>query len=107
MIRGGRRQINVDLKDAQEKPYPPERFTRLLQNSTFAILCNINFSRPFLQQTCRREIPIATDVHAIANLDDEYNRDFMAAAQVLFMSDEWLPDVAGRVGTACLGSLHQ
>jgi acarbose 7IV-phosphotransferase len=87
----GRRQINVDLKDAQEKPYPPERFARLLQNSTFAILCNINFSRPFLQQTLQAGIPIATDVHAIANLDDEYNRDFMAAARVLFMSDEWLP----------------
>jgi sugar/nucleoside kinase (ribokinase family) len=87
----GRRQINVDLKDAQEKPYPPERFSRLLQKCDFAVLCNINFSRPFLQQALQAGIPVATDVHAIANLDDEYNRDFMAAARILFMSDEWLP----------------
>jgi sugar/nucleoside kinase (ribokinase family) len=87
----GRRQINVDLKDAQDKSYPAERFARLLKNSSFAVLCNINFSRPFLQQALEAGIPIATDVHAIANLDDNYNRDFMAAARILFMSDEWLP----------------
>ena len=34
---------------------------------------------------------VATDVHAIADLDDPYNRDFMAAADILFMSDERLP----------------
>lgn len=31
------------------------------------------------------------DVHAISSLDDEYNRDFMAAAHILFMSDALLP----------------
>ncbi len=36
-------------------------------------------------------MPIATDVHTIANLDDPYNRDFMAAATLLAMSDEHLP----------------
>ena len=32
-----------------------------------AVLCNINFSRPFLEVAKRRGIPIATDVHAIAS----------------------------------------
>ena len=31
---------------------------------------------------------IVTDVHAISDLNDEYNRDFMAAAQILFLSDD-------------------
>jgi sugar/nucleoside kinase (ribokinase family) len=39
----------------------------------------------------QRGVPIATDVHAISRLDDDYNRDFVAAAHVLFMSDELLP----------------
>lgn len=87
----GRRQINVDLKDIQERHYPPDAFEAALEGCAFAVLCNINFSRPFLALAKARGVPIATDVHAIADLDDDYNRDFMAAADVLFMSDEHLP----------------
>jgi ribokinase len=89
--RDGRRQINLDLKDIQEQRYPPDRFDRAIAGCTLAALCNINFSRPFLQLARRRGIPIASDVHAITDLDDEYNRDFMAAADILFMSHERLP----------------
>lgn len=56
-----------------------------------AVLGNINFSRPLLAATQARGVPIATDVHTIGDLDDDYNRDFMAAADLLFMSDEHLP----------------
>lgn len=87
----GRRQINVDLKDIQERAYPPALFEEALSGCDLAVLCNVNFSRPFLQQARKAGIRIATDVHTIADLDDEYNRDFMAAADVLFMSDELLP----------------
>jgi ribokinase len=34
---------------------------------------------------------IATDVHTLSELDDEYNQAFMRAAQILFMSDEDMP----------------
>ncbi|MBN1259239.1 MAG: carbohydrate kinase family protein [Anaerolineae bacterium] len=87
----GRRMINVDLKDLQEQMYPPERFEAALRDVQLAALCNINFSRPFLHIARERGIPIATDVHTLSSLDDDYNRDFMAAADVLFMSDEFLP----------------
>lgn len=87
----GRRQINVDLKDIQDRAYPGEAFVSALQGSEIAVLCNVNFSRPFLAIARKRGIPIATDVHAISDLDDAYNRDFMAAADILFMSDDSLP----------------
>ncbi len=87
----GRRQINVDLKDIQEQAYPNQQFGQALQQSSLAVLCNINFSRPFLAQARQAGKLIATDVHTISSLDDDYNRDFMAAADVLFMSDENLP----------------
>ncbi len=87
----GRRQINVDLKDIQEREYPRAAFEHALDGCVLAALCNINFARPFLGIAKARGIPIATDVHAIADLDDDYNRDFMAAADLLFMSDERLP----------------
>jgi ribokinase len=87
----GRRQINVDLKDIQECAYPEEVFMRASAACSLLALCNINFSRPFLRQAKRSDKLVATDVHAISNIDDDYNRDFMAAADILFMSDESLP----------------
>jgi len=87
----GRRQIHTDLKDIQDRPYPLATFERALAGADFCALCNINFSRPLLTAARRAGVSIATDVHAIAALDDAYNADFMAAADVLFMSDEQLP----------------
>jgi len=87
----GRRQIHVDLKDIQERAYPEALFDRAAQGCDVAVLCNINFSRPFLRKARAMGMTVATDVHAIADLDDPYNRDFMAAADILFMSDERLP----------------
>ena len=91
----GRRQINVDLKDIQEKVYPVERFDAALKGCSLAALCNINFSRPLLERARRAGVPIATDVHAVSKLDDEYNHEFMEAAQVLFMSHASLPCAPG------------
>lgn len=87
----GHRATFTDLKDIQEHPYPPEQFAPGLDGADLAVLCNINFSRPFLQLARAAGVPVATDVHTIADLDDPYNRDFMAAADILFMSDEHLP----------------
>ena len=69
----------------------PTLFELALKESDLAILCNVNWTRPFLAQAQAATIPIATDVHTIAALDDDYNRDYMAAATILFMSDERLP----------------
>lgn len=88
---GGKRQINVDLKDIQETPYPTALFEEALSGCDLAALCNINFSRPFLSKARQAGKLIATDVHTISNLEDPYNQDFMHAADILFMSDEHLP----------------
>ncbi len=87
----GARQINVDLKDIQERAYPPERFEPALERCSLAVLCNLNLSRPFLRRAKQAGKPVATDVHTLHDLEDEYNRDYMAAADILFMSHERLP----------------
>ena len=86
----GRRQINVDLKGVQEMTYPPARYAQAAQGCDLLVLTNINFSRPFLEQARRAGKRIATDVHALTDLSDPYNTDFMRAANILFMSHEWL-----------------
>jgi ribokinase len=88
---GGRRQIHTDLKNIQEFTYPLDLFDQALADVDICALCNINFSRPLLQRARQAGKQVATDVHTISDLDDEYNRDFMAAANILFQSDEKLP----------------
>ena len=85
----GKRMINSDLKDIQETHYPLLHLN--LENVNLAVLANINFSRPMLARVKAAGIPIATDIHTISTLDDDYNRDYMAHADILFMSDENLP----------------
>lgn len=87
----GRRAINVDLKNAQEVPYPAHLAETALNDAEIAVLCNINFSRPLLSIAKAKGKTIATDIHTISNLDDDYNRDFMAQATILFQSNEKLP----------------
>lgn len=87
----GQRQINVDLKSIQETAYPAERFEAALEQCDLAVLCNINFTRPFLARAREMGKLVATDVHSLSNVEDEYNRDYMANANILFLSHENLP----------------
>jgi ribokinase len=86
----GTRQIHVDLKNIQELRYPVQDFEQALTNNDVIVLCNINFSRPFLEISKNAGKMIATDVHAIEDLNDPYNEDFMRAADILFLSHEKL-----------------
>ncbi len=102
----GRRQINVDLKDIQERRYPHEEFLKAIRSLSAssangnaalgcaaAVLCNINFNRDLLPFAKGEGIPICSDVHVLSDPDDAYNADFMRASEVLFLSDEglWAP----------------
>lgn len=88
----GRRQIHVDLKNIQEAQYPLELFGEAIIGSELAVLCTINFSRRLIPYAQHAGVPIATDVHALSSLDAVYEQDFLNAAQILFLSDELLPD---------------
>jgi len=88
----GRREVFTDLKDIQERAFPSDRFEQLAAAADLCVLCNINFARGLLPIARRLGKPVATDVHTIANVDDDFNRDFMAAADILFCSDERLPE---------------
>lgn len=84
----GIRSISVDLKDIQDTEYPQDAFIESLKKSDIAVLCNINFSRKYLKIAKEMNKIVVTDVHAISNLEDDYNKDFMKYADILFMSDE-------------------
>ena len=82
----GRRLIYCDLKDIQDRSYGFEE--KDIAEADIVLATNINFSRPLLELAKRLGKTIATDVQVLADPDDDYNRDFMAAANILFLSDE-------------------
>ena len=53
--------------------------------------CNTNYNRDLLKKAKQDGKIIATDVHVLSDISDAYNRDFMAYANLLFLSDENLP----------------
>lgn len=82
----GRRQIYCDLKDIQETAYGFS--SDLLEGADLVVACNINFNRELLHLAKAAGKTVATDVHVLSNVHDDYNRDFMTCADILFLSDE-------------------
>lgn len=84
----GKRQIYCDLKDIQKRAYgfPADICTGV----DLVAACNINFNRPLLYLAKEAGKTIATDVHVLSSVEDDYNREFMECADILFLSDEAL-----------------
>lgn len=82
----GARRIYCDLKNVQDKRYD---FSKIdVSTYDIAAACNINFSRPLLKKAKESGVPVATDVHVLSDIDDEYNREFLQYADIVFLSNE-------------------
>ena len=86
----GKRQIYCDLKDIQETDYAFD--ASVLEGIDLIAACNINFNRPLLPFAKEAGKIVATDVHVLSDVHDEYNREFMEYADILFLSDEAVGD---------------
>ena len=84
----GKRKIYCDLKDIQETDYPMDNAKEAIEAADLVVACNCNFNRPLLKMAKEMGKTIATDVHVLSDLNDDYNRDFMQYADIVFMSDE-------------------
>lgn len=84
----GARRIYCDLKDIQETPYDYSEID--ITSYDLVAACNINFSRPLLKKAKEAGIKIATDVHVLSDINDEFNREFMEYADILFLSNEYI-----------------
>lgn len=92
----GKRQIYCDLKDIQEHESDFSRIESAVSESDLVVLCNINFNRSNLQKVKNCGKTIACDVHVLSDINDDFNKDFMEYADILFFSDEKLPCAAER-----------
>lgn len=104
----GRRQIYCDLKDVQETDYDFDEAS--IRQSDVVIACNTNFNRALLHRAKEAGKPIVTDVHVLGDIGDQYNREFMQYADILFLSDEnirtdyraFLTEIERRYGNAII-----
>ena len=87
----GTRMIYSDLKDIQQQSIDYDTAAAAMSGCDAAVLCNIEFNRGLIKQAGKHGVLTATDVHVLDSIDNEYNRDFMEHADILFMSDEMLP----------------
>lgn len=87
----GQRKIYCDLKDLQDREPLSEEVVDLNKYSLVA-LTNINFNRTLLEVANEMDQTIATDVHVLSDINDEYNQDFMKYSNILFLSNENIKD---------------
>ncbi len=87
----GTRKIYCDLKNIQDKSVDVKRVTDVIKESDVCILCNSNFTRGLLKIAKEENKTIATDVHVLGNIHDDYNKEFLEYADILFLSHENIP----------------
>jgi len=83
-----RRKILLDLKDIQEIRYPTSNIEEVMDQIDIGIICNINFSRDLLKILRNKGKVIATDVHVLSDIDDNYNNEYIKYSDILFLSNE-------------------
>lgn len=83
---GGRRQVYCDLKDVQERKIAVP--VSAVEKADVVVACNTNFNRPLLHLAKELGKCVATDVHVLSDIYDEYNREFLECADIVFLSDE-------------------
>ena len=84
----GNRQINVDPKDIEEKTIPKDHCISALEGYDVVILGNMNYNRPLLHNAKNLGKLIAVDVQVLEDVKNEYNKEFMSNADILFLSNE-------------------
>ena len=84
----------MDLKEIQEvnKELSKEEIEKI-KESDIVVVSNSNFNRPLVRKAKELGKKIATDVHIIGTIDDEYNAEFMSVSDILFLSKKGIDRV--------------
>ncbi|MBE1535874.1 carbohydrate kinase family protein [Actinomadura algeriensis] len=99
----GRRMGLPHLRPADVSGYPFEVLREQARGADLLVLTNARFVRPLVPDAAGLGVPIAVDVHRIADPDDAYDRPWLERAEIVFCSHErvgdpraWVAAVLGR-----------
>lgn len=91
----GRRMGHTCLDVLNTVEYPADVFRQTARGADLAVLTNTQFTRPLLKHARDMGIPVAVDVHVIADENDAGNRPWLEVADIVFCSHERLPCAPG------------
>ena len=91
--KSGRRSVICDLSDNQELSFDEDKFLEASEDADVICLTNINYNASLFEAAKSTGALIATDVHCLSDIHDEYNSRFMKVADILFLSNE---NIIGR-----------
>jgi sugar/nucleoside kinase (ribokinase family) len=94
----GTRCATSDLRATWDLSYPVEAYEAVLdeQNPEVALLASVGFTRPLIDATVARQVPIATDMQCVIDADYPRKQDWLRAATIISCSHERL--AAGPMG---------
>ena len=84
----GKKQIFEDVKDIRTVEYDIDVFERQIQDKDMVLISNCNFCRPILGLAKKYNKPIALNVRSMRAEKIANKEDFLAAADIVYISDD-------------------
>ena len=84
----GKKQIFEDVKDIRTVEYDFDLFERQIQDKDMVLISNCNFCRPVLALAEKYNKPIALNVRSMRAEKIANKADFLAAADIVYISDD-------------------
>lgn len=86
-------QTHTDLKNVQNVDSSILEEKEKIEEADLVVLCNSNFNRPLLKLAKDLNKKVATDVHIVGDVFDEYNKEFMEHSDILFLSSKGIHEL--------------
>lgn len=83
-----KKQTYEDVKDIRTVEYDVDLFERQIQDKDMVLISNCNFCRPVLQLAQKYNKPLALNVRSMRAEKIANKADFLAAANILYISDD-------------------
>ncbi|MBR5968935.1 MAG: carbohydrate kinase family protein [Lachnospiraceae bacterium] len=87
-----RQQIFEDIKNLREVAYDMVLADKAIADCDMVVLANANFCRPFAAAAQKAGKKIAVNIRSFRRDKEQFNTDFLSAANVLYFSDDALEE---------------
>ncbi|MDE5824621.1 MAG: carbohydrate kinase family protein [Lachnospiraceae bacterium] len=84
----GKKQTFEDVKDIRHVDYDFELLERQIQDKDMVVMSNCNFCRPIIGLAKKYQKPLAINVRSMRSERIANKADFLAAADILYISDD-------------------
>ncbi len=84
----GKKQVFEDVKDIRTVEYDLDLFERQIQDKDMVLISNCNFCRPLLALAKQYKKPLALNVRSMRAEKIANKADFLAAADIVYISDD-------------------